>query len=50
MSYNCSVLAKDMSKIFEVYWDLAKPNSQIPDPWPDKYKTTINAGNKRNEF
>ncbi|XP_020611844.1 phospholipase D3-like [Orbicella faveolata] len=43
MSYNCSCLANDMSKIFEVYWDLAKPNSQIPDPWPDKYKTGINA-------
>lgn len=43
MSYNCSCLANDMSKIFEVYWDLAKPNSHIPDPWPDKYKTRINA-------
>lgn len=43
MSYNCSCLANDMSKIFEVYWDLAKPNSQIPDPWPAKYKTRINA-------
>ena len=44
MTYNCSCLAEDMSKIFEVYWDLALPKSKIPDPWPDKYKTSINAG------
>lgn len=43
MTYNCSCLADDMSKIFEVYWDLALPNSKVPDPWPDKYKTSINA-------
>lgn len=43
MTYNCSCLAEDMSKIFEVYWDLALPKSKIPDPWPDKYKTSINA-------
>jgi len=44
MTYNCSCMADDMSKIFEVYWDLAQKGSKIPDPWPDKYKTTINAG------
>ena len=44
MTYNCSCLAEDMSKIFEVYWDLALPKSKIPDLWPDKYKTSINAG------
>lgn len=43
MTYNCSCLGSDMSKIFEVYWDLAKKDSKIPDPWPKKYKTAINS-------
>lgn len=42
-TYNCSCLGKDMSKIFEVYWLLAQKGSKIPDPWPTKYKTSINA-------
>ena len=44
MSYNCSCMASDMSKIFKVYWDLATPDSKIPDPWPHKYRTNISAG------
>lgn len=42
ITYNCSLMANDISKIFEVYWDLAK-ESKIPDPWPKKYQTAINA-------
>lgn len=42
ITYNCSLMANDMSKIFEVYWDLAK-DTKIPNPWPKKYQTTINA-------
>ena len=44
MTYNCSCLAGDLGKIFDVYWLLAQKDSKIPDPWPKKYKTSINAG------
>lgn len=39
---NCSCLAKDLTKIFNVYWDLGKNDSTIPPKWPDKYTTGIN--------
>ena len=42
MTYNCSCLATDVSKIFEVYWLLATPTSHIPVKWPTQYRTGIN--------
>lgn len=42
---NCSCLVKDISKIFNVYWDMGKPNAVIPPNWPDSYRTRINASN-----
>lgn len=40
---NCSCLAEDVSKIFNVYWDMGKENAQIPDKWPEAYSTKINS-------
>lgn len=40
---NCTCLAKDLTKIFNVYWELGRNDSQIPSKWPDKYTTGINA-------
>lgn len=42
---NCSCLAKDISKIFNVYWDMGKKNAVIPPSWPQEYSTKINASN-----
>lgn len=39
---NCSCLAKDLTKIFNVYWELGRNDSSIPPKWPDKYTTGIN--------
>lgn len=39
---NCSCLAKDLTKIFNVYWDLGKNDSSIPVKWPDRYNTAVN--------
>lgn len=40
--YNCSCLAQDLEKIFDVYWTLGTPNATIPSPWPDKFSTNYN--------
>lgn len=40
--YNCSCLAQDLEKIFDVYWTLGEPNATIPCPWPDKFSTAYN--------
>ncbi|KAG8143733.1 putative Phospholipase D3-like protein [Naja naja] len=40
--YNCSCLAQDLGKMFEVYWTLGLPNATIPSPWPANYSTTYN--------
>lgn len=42
---NCTCLVDDISKIFDVYWDMGKPNAEIPSNWPDSYRTRINASN-----
>lgn len=39
---NCSCLAKDLSKIFNIYWELGKNDSVIPAKWPDRFNTAIN--------
>jgi phospholipase D3/4 len=43
--HNCPCIAQDVLKLFEVYWLLAQPDAEIPDPWPSKYRTTHNMDN-----
>ncbi|KZS12125.1 Phospholipase D3 [Daphnia magna] len=43
--YDCPCLAKDMSKIFEVYWALGDVNATIPESWPQDLSTRINYTN-----
>ncbi|GFQ94612.1 5'-3' exonuclease PLD3 [Trichonephila clavata] len=43
--YNCSCLALDINKIFEVYWKLGVPNPYIPPEWPADLQTSINKDN-----
>ncbi|PNF33342.1 Phospholipase D3 [Cryptotermes secundus] len=40
--YNCSCLASDLAKIFEVYWFLGNPDAEIPAKWPDSLSTHFN--------
>ena len=37
--YNCSCLAQDMAKVFEVYWYLGEDSATIPRQWPPELKT-----------
>lgn len=46
--HNCSCLALDIFKIFEVYWKLGVPNPYIPPEWPVDVQTTINKDNPVN--
>jgi len=41
MVTDCPCLAKDMHKIWQVYWDLGDQET-IPDTWPERYSTQIN--------
>ncbi|XP_019533007.3 5'-3' exonuclease PLD3 [Aedes albopictus] len=45
LATNCSCLSKDIAKIFNVYWDMGVPDSQIPEHWPEAYATKYNANN-----
>ncbi|XP_061173053.1 5'-3' exonuclease PLD3-like [Saccostrea echinata] len=40
--YNCSCMAVDMGKIFDVYWYLGAPNASIPNSWPAQFSTSVN--------
>lgn len=40
--YNCSCLAQDLEKIFDVYWTLGSANATIPTPWPANFSTAYN--------
>ncbi|XP_049939960.1 5'-3' exonuclease PLD3-like [Schistocerca serialis cubense] len=40
--YNCSCLAADFGKIFDIYWFLGLPESEIPGEWPDIFDTAYN--------
>ena len=40
--FNCSVLANDLQKIFQVYWYLGKETAIIPKQWPKEYETKYN--------
>ncbi|KAH6924358.1 hypothetical protein HPB50_016311 [Hyalomma asiaticum] len=39
---NCGCLAKDLDKVFQVYWDLGVPNATVPAHWPAELSTNIN--------
>ncbi|XP_077493232.1 5'-3' exonuclease PLD3-like isoform X3 [Amblyomma americanum] len=39
---NCGCLAKDLDKVFQVYWDLGLPNATVPTHWPADLSTNIN--------
>ncbi|VVC95240.1 unnamed protein product [Leptidea sinapis] len=41
VAYNCSCLATDLGKIFDVYWMLGS-SQVIPDSWPANLSTDIN--------
>ncbi|XP_068247198.1 5'-3' exonuclease PLD3-like isoform X2 [Palaemon carinicauda] len=43
---NCPCLAADMSKIFEVYWQLGEDGSTIPPAWPRDLQTDFNIENQ----
>ncbi|KAK4326829.1 hypothetical protein Pmani_002661 [Petrolisthes manimaculis] len=45
---NCSCLVKDISKIFEVYWQLGKEGAVIPSSWPSDLQTPFNIDNQMN--
>lgn len=38
----CGCMAEDIGKIFDAYWYLAEPTSQIPAVWPDSFNTQYN--------
>lgn len=42
---NCSCLVNDISKIFNVYWDMGRNDSRIPTYWPIEYSTNYNITN-----
>ncbi|XP_064489373.1 5'-3' exonuclease PLD3-like isoform X2 [Ornithodoros turicata] len=39
---NCSCLAQDLEKVFDVYWSLGLPNATIPQHWPASLSTVFN--------
>ncbi|XP_071535538.1 5'-3' exonuclease PLD3-like [Panulirus ornatus] len=43
---NCSCLASDMNKIFEVYWRLGKKGAEIPPTWPRNLQTDFGIENQ----
>ncbi|XP_024936685.1 phospholipase D3 isoform X2 [Cephus cinctus] len=44
---NCSCLAEDLGKIFDVYWMLGK-DGKVPSSWPESLRTKINMDNPMN--
>lgn len=47
---NCSCLAKDIGKIFSVYWEMGKDNAQIPAKWPESFSTKFGLSKKTKPF
>nr|XP_031839096.1 phospholipase D3-like isoform X2 [Nomia melanderi] len=47
VALNCSCLANDYAKIFDVYWTVAE-DGRIPSIWPDSFSTSINLNNPIN--
>ncbi|XP_063703810.1 5'-3' exonuclease PLD3-like isoform X2 [Culicoides brevitarsis] len=46
LATNCTCLADDIAKIFEVYWKLGQSGAKIPKKWPAELQTEINATNQ----
>ncbi|PZC75645.1 hypothetical protein B5X24_HaOG205888 [Helicoverpa armigera] len=42
VAFNCSCLAEDLGKVFDVYWSLGTPDAVVPDSWPSELNTDIN--------
>ncbi|OAD52164.1 Phospholipase D3 [Eufriesea mexicana] len=47
VALNCSCLANDYAKIFDVYWTVGD-DGKIPSVWPDSLNTRINSKNPMN--
>ncbi|CAL1688368.1 unnamed protein product [Lasius platythorax] len=47
VALNCSCLANDYAKIFDVYWKLGE-DGKVPSTWPDSLSTKINIDNPMN--
>lgn len=47
IALNCSCLATDYAKIFDIYWQLGK-DGKIPPMWPDSVNTKVNIENPMN--
>ncbi|KAG7201489.1 hypothetical protein KM043_004248 [Ampulex compressa] len=47
IALNCTCLAKDFAKIFDVYWKLGA-DGKVPPVWPDSLSTKINVDNPMN--
>ncbi|XP_072752667.1 5'-3' exonuclease PLD3 [Anoplolepis gracilipes] len=47
VALNCSCLANDYAKIFDVYWKLSE-DGKVPSTWPDSLSTKINIDNPMN--
>ncbi|XP_008200312.2 5'-3' exonuclease PLD3 isoform X2 [Tribolium castaneum] len=45
---NCSCLAEDLGKVFDVYWKLGEDGARIPDQWPSNLSTNINVNTPMN--
>uniref|UniRef100_A0ABD2XDW7 PLD phosphodiesterase domain-containing protein n=1 Tax=Trichogramma kaykai TaxID=54128 RepID=A0ABD2XDW7_9HYME len=44
VAYNCSCIANDLAKIFDVYWKLGE-DGKVPATWPKALSTRINMEN-----
>lgn len=42
LARNCSCLAQDLAKIFDVYWDMGVPDARVPSKWPKQYAANYN--------
>ncbi|KAK8767249.1 hypothetical protein V5799_005969 [Amblyomma americanum] len=42
---NCTFMATDLEKIFEVYWLMSDDNAKLPDAWPANLSTSVNSSN-----
>ncbi|CAL8091902.1 unnamed protein product [Orchesella dallaii] len=48
IAINCTCLAKDLGKIFDVYWELGQNDSEIPAEWPATFSTLYGRDNPMN--
>uniref|UniRef100_A0AAG5DSC8 PLD phosphodiesterase domain-containing protein n=1 Tax=Anopheles atroparvus TaxID=41427 RepID=A0AAG5DSC8_ANOAO len=42
LARNCSCLAQDLAKVFDVYWDMGVPDARVPPKWPKEYAASYN--------